>query len=272
MGKIIAIASQKGGVGKTTTALNLGHSLSRFGSKVMLVDCDPQGGMTIASNLVGQTNLGLVNLLKNSVKAEDIIFSTRDKTMGVVGLGQLQPEDVLLLENEARNGTFGMLLQSLASGYDYIILDSPAGVGGLPASLLSISSSVIITINCRVISLKTIPLFLKLIKDIKSELNPKLELDGVVITMYDEKKALEKQILGEIKKAFPPHVFFQTVIPYSEHYELASLHAVPVALMPNGLQAARPYLEMAMELKEKETKAKTAKTGGQGDSEIMGLF
>ncbi|UCH94453.1 MAG: ParA family protein [Candidatus Aminicenantes bacterium] len=269
MGKIIAIASQKGGVGKTTTVLNLGHSLTRFGSRVMLVDCDPQGGMSIASNLAQQTNLGLLNLLKNTAKAEDIIFSTRDKTMGVVGLGSLQPEDVLLLENEARSGTFGMLVQSLTKDYDYVILDSPSGVGGLPASLLSISSSVIITINCRVISLKTIPLFLKLIKEIKSKYNPKLELEGVVITMYDEKKPLEKQVLGEIKKAFPPHVFFRTIIPYSEHYEMANLHSVPAALMPNALEAARPYFEMAMELKEKET---IAKTGGKGDEEIMGLF
>jgi chromosome partitioning protein len=270
MGKIIAIASQKGGVGKTTTALNLGHSLSRFGSKVMLVDCDPQGGLTITSNLSGQTHLGLLNLLKNSAKADEIVFSTRDKTMGVLGLGQLQPEDVLLLESEARNGTFGMLLHSLTKDYDYTILDAPAGVGAIPASLLIISDSVIITQNCQVISLKTIPLFLKLMKEIKEHHNPKLDLEGVVITMYDENKPLEKQILGEIKKAFPPHVFFQTIIPYNDFYETASLHAVPVAMMPNGLRAARPYFEMALEIKERE--AKKVKMGGQDDQEIMGLF
>ncbi len=271
MGKIIAIASQKGGVGKTTTALNLGHSLSRFGSKVMLVDCDPQGGLTIACNLSGQTRLGLVSLLKNTAKAEEIVFSTKDKTMGVVGLGHLQPQDVLLLENEARNGTFGMLLHSLTKAYDYTILDAPAGVGAIPASLLIISDGIIIAQNCQVISLKTIPLFLKLIKDIKEHHNPKLELEGVVITMYNEKKPMEKEILGEIKKAFPPHVFFQTIIPYNDQYETASMHAVPMALMPNGLQAARPYFELAMELREKEAKAKT-KIGGKNDQEIMGLF
>jgi chromosome partitioning protein len=269
MTKIIAIASQKGGVGKTTTTLNLGHSLTRFGSKVMLVDCDPQGGMTIASNLANQTNLGLMNLLKNDARPEEIIFTTRDKTMAVVGLGNLQPDDVLLLENEARGGTFGMLLKTIISGYDYVLIDSPSGVGSLTASLLSISDSVIITINCRVISLKTIPLFLKLLKTIKGEFNPKLELEGVAITMYDEKSRVEKQILGEIRKTFPPDAFFQTIIPYSEFYEMASLHAVPIALMPNGLQAARPYFELAMEIRERETKAKT---GGHGDDEIMGLF
>lgn len=269
MSKIIAIASQKGGVGKTTTALNLGHSLARFGSKVMLIDCDPQGGMTIATNLAKQTKLGVIDLLKDSAKPEDIICITKDKSMAVLGLGTLQPEDVLLLENEARSGTFGMLLQSLTKDYDYTVLDSPSGVGALPASLLSISDSVIITINCRVISLKTIPLFLKLIKDIKKEHNKKLDLEGVLITMYDDKNPMEKQILGEIKKMFPKHAFFQTIIPYSKDYEMASLHSVPAAMLPNGLQTARPYFEIAMELKEKE---KRPKTGGQRDEEIMGLF
>jgi chromosome partitioning protein len=271
MGKIITVASQKGGVGKTTTTLNLGFSLTRFNAKVMLVDGDPQGGMAIASNLVKQTDLGLVHLLKNTVKAEEIVFSTKDRTMGVVGLGNLQPEDVLFLEHEARNGTLGMLLQSLARGYDYVFIDAPSGVGGIPASLLSISDSVLIIVNCRALSLKTIPMFLKLVKEIKSLHNPRLELEGVIITMYNEKSNVEKQILGEIRKSFPPQAFFQTLIPYSEYYEEASLHSVPVALMPQGLKAARPYIEIAMELKEREARLKK-NAGDRDDEEIMGLF
>ena len=271
MGKIITIASQKGGVGKTTTTLNLGFSLTRFGSKVMLVDGDPQGGMAIASNLVKQTDVGLIHLLKNKVKAEEIIFSTRDHTMGVVGMGTLQPEDVLLLENEARAGTLGMLLQSIAKGYDYVLIDAPSGVGGIPASLLGVSDSVLIIVNCRVLSLKTIPLFLKLVKDIKTNHNSRLELEGVIITMYNENSQVEKQILGEIRKAFPPQAFFQTIVPYNEYFEEASFHSVPVALMPEGLKVARSYMEIAMELKEKEAKQKITR-GGQGDEEIMGLF
>jgi chromosome partitioning protein len=269
MGKIIVIASQKGGVGKTTTALNLGHSLTRFGSKVMLIDCDPQGGMAIASNLVKQTNLGIIDLIKETAKAEDIICATKDKTMGVVGLGNLQPEDVLLLENEAKNGTFGMLIKSLTKDFEYAILDSPSGLGTIPASLLGVSNSVIITISCRVISLRTIPMFLKLVKNIKKEHNKNLDLEGVLITMYNDKNSMEKHMLGEIKKSFSPHVFFQSIIPYSDDFEVASLHSIPVALLPNGLRTAKAYFELAMELKEKE---KRPKTGGQGDEEIMGLF
>lgn len=269
MGKIIAIASQKGGVGKTTTALNLGYCLTRFGSKVLLIDGDPQGGMSVSSNLAAQTNLGLLNLIKNTAKANEIVFTTRDKTMGVVGLGRLQPDDVLLLENEARTGNLGMLIQTLTKGYDYVLLDTPSGIGGLPAALLSIGSSVMMMINCRAISLKTIPLFLKLVKTIQGEHNPKLEFEGVVICMFDSKSAVERQILTQIKEAFPADAFFKTMIPYNEFYEKASLNSVPVALMPDGLKAARPYFELAMELKERET---MKERGGEVDEQIVGLF
>jgi chromosome partitioning protein len=269
MGKIIAVASQKGGVGKTITALNLGHCMSRFGSKVMLIDGDPQGALGIASNLSNQTELGLVNLLKNTAKPEDIVFTTKEKSMSIVWLGSVQPADVLLLEDEARNGTFGMLIRSLTEGYDYVIIDSPSGVGGIPASLLSISDGVILTINCRVISLKTIPLFLKLIKSIKDQHNPKLALEGVLITMFDSRNDMEKQILEQIKKSLPGDAFFKTMIPYDEYYEKASFHSVPIAMMPKGVQAARPYFELALELKEKELLVEKEEVG---DEDIVGLF
>ena len=269
MGKIIAIASQKGGVGKTITALNLGHCMSRFGSKVMLIDGDPQGAMGIASNLSKQTELGLMNLIKNTAKPEDIVFTTKEKLMSIVWLGSIQPSDVLLLEDEARNGTFGMLIQSLTEDYDYVIIDAPSGVGGIPASLLSISDGVIMTINCRAISLKTIPMFLKLIKSIKDRHNPKLTLEGVLITMFDSRSPLEKQILEEIKKSLPGDAFFKTMIPYSDYYEKASLHSVPIAMLPKGVQAARPYFELALELKERELMVEKEEVG---DEDIVGLF
>jgi chromosome partitioning protein len=268
MGRIITVASQKGGVGKTTTTLNLGYCLSRYGSRVMIIDGDPQGGMAIASNLIKQTDKGLINLLKNETKTEDIIIGTRDKTMSVVGLGSLTPADIILLESEARTGTFGMLLKSITSGYDYIIIDAPAGVGVLPASLLSISDSVILTVNCRAISLKTIPLFLKLIKTIKEEHNQQLAFEGVLVTMFAQRIETEKQILGEIRKRFPADAFFKTMIPYNELFERASLNSVPVAMMPQGIQAARPYFELALEIKDKELHGKE----GANDENIVGLF
>ena len=268
MGKIITVASQKGGVGKTTTALNLGYCLSRYGSRVMLIDGDPQGGMAIASNLTKQTDKGLVNLVKNEAKPEDVIVETRDKSMSVVGLGALSPDDVLMLESEARNGTFGMLLKTITEGYNYVIIDAPSGVGALPASLLGISDGVLLAVNCRAIALKTIPLFLKMFKSVKEEQNERLAFEGVLVTMYDRDSDIEKQILGEIKKRFPASAFFKTIIPYGDVFERATLNSVPVALMPRGVNAARPYFELALELKERELLEKE----GESDESIVGLF
>jgi len=268
MGRIITVASQKGGVGKTTTALNLGYCLSRYGSRVMLIDGDPQGGMAIASNLIKQTDKGLIDLVKDNARAEDIVIGTRDKTMSVAGLGTLSPADVILLETEARNGTFGMLVKTLTSGYDYVIIDAPAGVGVLPASLLSISDSVMLAVNCRAISLKTIPLFLKLFKTIREEHNRQLLFEGVLVTMFDQRSEIEKQILGEIRKRFPADAFFKTMVPHNDLYERASLNSVPVAMMPQGVHAARPYFELALEIKDKELQGKE----GVSDENIVGLF
>ncbi|MCP4151345.1 MAG: ParA family protein [bacterium] len=265
MGKIITVASQKGGVGKTTTALNLAYSLTRCGARVMLIDADPQGALAIATNLKKKTQFGLIDLLKNTAGPEEVIALTKDKTMAIVGMGELNPDVVLLFENEARNGSLGLIIQPLTRGFDYVIIDAPAGIGGIVSSLLSISDSYILAVNCRAISLKTIPLFLKLVKRIKTNHNSKLNIEGVLITMINNESEIQKEIFNQIKNALPMEVFFKTVIPYDDFYEKASLHSVPVALMPKGTESARPYMELAQEIKNK-------KNGGDDEEHIIGLF
>jgi chromosome partitioning protein len=269
MEKIITIASQKGGVGKTTIALNLAYSLGKLGNRVLLIDGDPQGGIAIASNLRGETKLGLIDLMKNNCKPEEIMKATRDDSMHIVGIGQLEPEDVFVLEEEARSGSLAMMIQSLTKGYDYIVIDSPAGVGGIVSSIMSISHSAMMVVNCRSISLKTIPIFLKLMREIKAKQNPGLELEGVVINMLNRENGLENQILDQIRQSLPSDALFRTIIPYEDYYEKASLHAVPVALMPKGLVAAKPFFELALELKVRENKVEAGEDDGE---QIMGLF
>ena len=269
MEKIITIASQKGGVGKTTIALNLAYSLGRLGSRVLLIDGDPQGGIAIASNLRGETKLGLIDLMKNNCRPEEIMKATRDDSMRIVGIGQLEPEDVFILEEEARSGSLAMMIKSLTSGFDYIVIDSPAGVGGIVSSILSISHSAMMIVNCRSISLKTIPIFLKLMKEIKAKQNPSLEFEGVVINMLNRENGLENQILEQIRQSLPSDAIFRTIVPFDEYFEKASLHAVPVALMPKGLVAAKPFFELALELKVRENKVEAGEDDGE---QIMGLF
>ena len=171
MRRIITIASQKGGVGKTTTALNLGYNLSRLGGRVLIVDGDPQGGITIASNLKKRTTMGIVNVLKKECGPGDIVMTTRENTLSIAGIGAMEPEDVLFFEAEALKGSLKELLRSLSREYSYVIVDAPAGIGGIVTSLLGASDSVIMVVHCRTLSLKTLPSFLKLIQWVKDKQN-----------------------------------------------------------------------------------------------------
>jgi chromosome partitioning protein len=269
MRRIITIASQKGGVGKTTTALNLGYNLSRLGGRVLIVDGDPQGGITIASNLKKRTTLGIVNVLKKECRPEDIVMTTRENTLSVAGIGAMEPEDVLFFEAEAVKGSLKKLLRDLSQEYSYVIVDAPAGIGGIVTSLLSASDSVIMVVHCRTLSLKTLPSFLKLIQWVQGNHNASLQFEGIIFNMMNGKNPYELQLYDETRKMFPEEAFFRTVVPYDDLFEQASTKSVPIAMIRGGKQPGRFYMELAMELKERELKREM---GGDRDEDIEGLF
>ena len=269
MGKIISIASQKGGVGKTTTTLNLGFSLSRFGNRVLLIDGDPQGGMTIASNVKRRTTLGIIDLLKGGHGLGDIVMQTRDRTLSVAGIGRLEPEDVFLLEEAAKDGRLGKIIKAVASKFDYVLLDAPAGVGGIVTALLTVSDSVILVVLCKTLSLKTLPSFLTMTKWVRDNKNPQLKLEGIVFSMLDRRNPIEAELLAEFKTSLPEEIFFKSLLPFDELIEKASGRSFPVALMPDSQQANKYYIDLALELKEREM---LAQTGGGADEQNTGLF
>jgi len=269
MGKIIAVASHKGGVGKTTLVLNLGYSLNRLGQRVLLVDADPQGGIAIASNLKKRTLKGIINLLKKDAEPGDIIIPTRDKTLSVAGIGDLESEDIFFIEKEALRGNLGRVIKSIAHGFDYILIDAPAGLGGLVTGLLTISDGVIITINCRSITVKTLPAFLKLVGKVRKDLNQGLRVKGIIINMFNEQNAYEQEVYKEIKQQFHPSVLFETHIPADDNFELASIKALPLALLPEGNVTASAYINLAIEFIKREI---MDKIGGASDELTEGLF
>lgn len=266
MKKIISIASQKGGVGKTTTTLNLGYSLSRQGGGVLIVDADPQGSLGIASNLRKRTDLGLVDLLKGSCRPEDAIAVSRDGALSVVGMGVVQPTDLTMIDQEAASGRLGRLIESLAEGYHYTLIDAPSGVGSLVAALLRCSNSVLLPVQAQSLAVKTLPAFLRTFQWVRAEDNPTLQLAGVLITMFDDGSEAEVKVLEDSRRSFPDGALFATTIPRSPLFEQASVRALPLAMLTDGRPLARHYDHVALELMDREQQ------GAQDHGATAGLF
>ncbi|MFA5515977.1 MAG: ParA family protein [Desulfuromonadales bacterium] len=269
MGRILTVASQKGGVGKTTTTLNLGFSLSRLGSRVLLIDGDPQGGIAIASNLKKRTQQGLVDVLQGRCAAADIVMTTKDQALSIVGIGHPAPEEVFALEDAARDGRLGRLIREMAEGFDYLLIDAPAGIGGLVAALLEVSDGAILVAVPRMLSLKSLPSFFALTQWVRENRHAGLGLEGVVLTMTDESSEAENALRNEFRGSLPDEIFFRTQIPADQLFETASNRAIPVAMLSGGQRAAKPYLDLALELKEREV---LHSKEGADDDATVGLF
>lgn len=269
MAKIICVASQKGGVGKTTTALNLSYLLSLMGERTLLVDGDPQGGVSIASNLGRKTTRGIVDLLKNQAEPSDVICDVKNTSLSIAGIGMMDPENVTFFEESARNGRLGELIGKISEDYDYVFLDAPAGVGEVVRALLLASNGVLLTVRPRNLSLKSIPPFLKLVKWVKQNSQRSFQIEGVAVTMFDEQSQLETQVLQKIRDIIPEDLFFNTVIPFNEMFESASMRALPIALLANSKKPTQAYKELALELKAREP---LNLRKGADDENLEGLF
>jgi chromosome partitioning protein len=254
MQQIITIASHKGGVGKTTTALNLAFSMSRLNPGVLVIDTDPQGALGISGNLKKKNKMGLMDLLMKRATTKEIITYTKDGRMAMVGMGNVDIDELIKFEKAASWGKLKENLKELMSGFSYVIIDAPAGVGSVTRALLSISTGVVMPINSKNTTAKSIPLFLKLIEKIKETENPDLVFEGLLITMFDYSNEHEITIRRDLIKTLPPGILFNSFIILNSKYEEASIKGVPVGILKGGQSTASGYMNFTLELLARQTK------------------
>jgi len=265
MGRIIAVASQKGGVGKTTTVLNLGFALSRQGVRVLMIDGDPQGGLSLATNVRRRAKAGLVEALRQRLPAQDVVTLTRDGLLGMVAMGAAEPDDVAFLEQASQGLALPRLVQDLARTFDYVLVDVPGGVGSLSRGLLSSAQTAIATISCRALAVRSLPAFLKTFRSVATYADPPLRLSGLLVTMVNPRDEAQLALLSQLRETLPAGTLFETVIPEDPRFESASLRSLPVGMMPGGAAAARPYLDLSTELRAREEQG----AQGASDDEIQ---
>ncbi len=252
MGKIIALANQKGGVGKTTTAVNLAASLAVMEKKVLLVDADPQANASSGLNIdITDIHESIYECLINAMPVEQAIRSTDIEGLDVLPSHiDLVGAEIEMLKLENREEFLKRILTPLKDKYDYILIDCSPSLGLITVNCLTAADSVIIPVQAEYYALEGISKLLVTIKIIKSRLNPDLEIEGFLLTMYDARLRLARQVYDEVKQHFQDMVF-ETIIQRNIRLSESPSHGVPVLLYDADSTGARNYLQLAEEIIKK---------------------
>ncbi|PFD98984.1 ParA family protein [Bacillus cereus] len=249
MGKIIAIANQKGGVGKTTTSVNLGAGLAQVGKKVLLIDIDAQGNATTGVGIEkSELDQCIYNVLVEDAEVQEVIQKTATENLDVLPATiQLAGAEIELVPTISREVRLQRALQPIRNEYDYIIIDCPPSLGLLTINALTAADSVIIPVQCEYYALEGLSQLLNTVRLVQKHLNKNLAIQGVLLTMLDARTNLGIQVIDEVKKYFRDKVY-RSIIPRNVRLSEAPSHGKPIMQYDAKSRGAEVYIDLAEEV------------------------
>ena len=247
--KIIAVTNQKGGVAKTTTAINLGACLAELNYKVLLIDLDPQGNATSGLGLAkNKLTHCIYDVLINSFSIAKVVQKTEIKNLKIIPARiLLAGAEIELASLESRESTLKLALEEIKKDYEFIFIDCPPSLGLLTINALTAASDVLIPIQCEYYALEGLTLLLSTLDRVRKHLNPGLNILGALLTMFDARTNLAIQVVDEVKKYFPQKVF-RTIISRNVRLSEAPSHGKPISVYDSRSRGAEVYRELAKEV------------------------